>query len=150
MGGGGTHLLFCVSTSSRPFGDNILSRLIVGRKSECDTRKSCTKINSYNKRSLAPPRALDFVSGVRSEPVRGRPRWQSPTHPNRLLLLHAIDGRSAQGLLPGIRHVGVQRVRHLLPASGGHGAGWPPSYRIIGVARRLAHLILVVHRKTGF
>lgn len=102
------HLLFRVSSSARPFRDDILSGLIVGRKGKRDTRKGCPKINTDDQLRPVAIRTLDLDSGVASRELGLRhARRNAMRH---MLLWQAVPWRRVQRLLRSmlrVLHIGV-------------------------------------------
>lgn len=107
-----TYLLLRVSSSTRPFRNNVLPRLIVRRKSKRYAREGRSEIHTHDQLSLAPTSTLDFDGGVAQAVLLGHP-WGDSMGGGRV---HAVAGRGAHGLLGrrrgvGILHVGVNGGR---------------------------------------
>lgn len=104
------YLLFGVSTSARPLSDNVLARLIVGRKSERDTRESRSEIDSDNQLGLTPTGTFDLDGGV-AHILLSHPGGGHAVRGHGLL--HVARGRAHRGHggLVLVLHVGVQGRR---------------------------------------
>lgn len=140
-----SHLLFGMSSCSRPFRNDVLSCFIVGRESKCDTGECGAKVNADNQLGLTPTGTFDLNRGI-PHPVLGL--GHSLAHSMSCdRLLQTIPRRSTQRLdgLLRIVQVGVQRcgvMTQLL--AWGHRAGRP----LVCIAGGSPQRVLVVHRKT--
>lgn len=128
-----------MSPSARPFGNDILPSLVVGRESERDTGKGSPEINPHNQLRFTPTSAFDFDGGVSGAILLGHP-WGDSMGGGRL---HAVAGRGTHGLAGGgILHVGVKGG--IMMMTGQLLAGRERTRRTaVGVTRRAAQDVLI-------
>lgn len=103
------HLLFGVSASARPFRDDILSGLVVGRKRKRDTREGCPKINTDNELRPVAVRSLRVESGVAPRVLRLRHALRDAM--GHMLLRYAVSWGRVQRLLRsmlGVLHIRIE------------------------------------------
>lgn len=134
-----------MGSCARPFRDDILASLVVGRKGERDTGEGGTKINADNELCLAPVR-VGFDGGIAHSVLLLRHAGRDPG--SHGLVLHAVTRGIHLVLDTGLVLQGrVERGGVLaVLLAGNHRTRRTVIYRI---TRRATQLwLLLVHRKT--
>lgn len=140
-----------MSSRARPFCDDILPGLIVGRERECDPRKGRAKVNTDNELRLAAIRTLDLDGGVAPRVLRLRHAGRDAVRD--VLLWHAVPRRCVERLLHSrlrVLHIGIDGGGVLDEGVLGVVGHW--TRRTVrtrgGVARRSTQLLLWWRRVT--